>query len=464
MYYLQNRWKLDRNTLLYYGLRNRENMFKNRIRLRKKQQKVIASLPRDLTEEEKILLGNLLHHQVVSKEELKRIPHSLSEARFCTHCCANDFILPGLEFGTNGLCPLCETKDLADTLKSVVPLVEDFPRAKNSRFDVAVFYTGGKDSAFLLYHLAKVRGLRVLALTWEIPFISDSARKSIENAKKYLQNVEFISRSVSTNDLRKIYKSLYRLSGNTCACPSLAYLLFYPELVNNRVPFFVAGNEPVQMLGLYYNHMAPPFAYAFAKSRILPFLMNVGRVLTLRPPLKQGQFQTLLTMKQLAYGDHPIKKLSGYGNELVSNVVSAIHTVPELLPPLKRSIRYSSRTGNVPAFVHMDLAKLCGGIYDWNKIKDILKSECGWVAPEYERKALHTSCKIEKCKDHTQFLRFYRCESTMIPFSALEFSLASRDCGRTREESMEEMEQLLGFSLEEIPECAIMRSFLEDST
>jgi hypothetical protein len=48
----------------------------------------------------------------------------------------------------------------------------------------------------------------------------------------------------------------------------------------------------------------------------------------------------------------------------------------------------------------------------------------------------------------------------MIPFSALEFSLASKKCGRSKEEMLYEMEYLLGFSLEEIPECAIMQQFL----
>ena len=51
----------------------------------------------------------------------------------------------------------------------------------------------------------------------------------------------------------------------------------------------------------------------------------------------------------------------------------------------------------------------------------------------------------------------------MIPFSALEFSLASRNCGRTKEEMLYEMEHLLGFSLEEIPECALMKEFLRDN-
>ena len=147
--------------------------------------------------------------------------------------------------------------------------MDDIPRSKKSRFDIALFYTGGKDSTYLLYYLSKVKGLRVLALTWEIPFISESAAKSIANAKKTFHNVEFITRTINQTDLRRFYSKLYSLSDNTCACPSLAYLLFYPELVANKVPYFVAGNEPVQMLGLYYNHMAPPIAYTFAGKNFL---------------------------------------------------------------------------------------------------------------------------------------------------------------------------------------------------
>lgn len=460
MYCIQSRWKLENRKLHYYGLRSAPNLFKNDIAVSKKQAEILASLPRELNPKELSVLEKFIGKQVVPEHERKHIPNNLSEATFCTDCCANDYLIPGLEFDDKGLCPMCQTAEDVKNLKSIVPIVEDIPRSKKSRFDIALFYTGGKDSTYLLYYLSKVKGLRVLALTWEIPFISESAGKSIANAKKVFRNVEFITRSVNQTELKRFYSRLYQLSGNTCACPSLAYLLFYPELVANRVPYFAAGNEPVQMLGLYYNHMAPKIAYSFAGNRFLTFLMNAVRMLTLQPPLKQGQFQTLMTMKQLAYGDHPIKKLSGYESELVSNIVEAIQTVPELLPPFKRSIKYSSRTGNVPAFVHFDLDKISGGTYDWNKVKAILVNECGWVAPEDENKALHTSCKIERCKDHTQFVRFYHCKSKMIPFSALEFSLASKKSGRSKEESLYEMEHLLGFFLDAIPECAIMQQFL----
>ncbi len=461
MYYLQSRWKLENKHLQYYGLRNKENLFKNKIKLTSAQTDIIKTLPSTLNEKEQKTLGVLLENQIVTEDNLRVVPKSLDEAEFCTECIANDYIIPGIEFDENGRCPMCQTKKETERLKSVVPIKNSFKKSKKSRFDVAVFYTGGKDSTYLLYYLAKVQKLRVLALTWEIPYMSDSAKRSIEGAKKSFDTVEFITRRVANADLRKIYKHLYSLSGNTCACPSLAYVLFYPELVANKVPYFIAGNEPAQLVGLYYNHMAPKIAYTFESNRFLNFLVNLGRLITFHPPFKKGQFHTLATMKQLAYGDNPIKNLFGYKNSLVSNIVQAIHQLPDIVKPLKRAIRSSSFSGNIPAFVQVDFNDICGGVYDWKNIKNILVSECGWVAPEDNLKGLHTSCNIEKCKEYSQFNRFYNMQSTMIPFSALEISLATRDKNISRDEAICELKSSLGFSLTEIHECAIMKEYFE---
>ena len=461
MYDLQSRWKTEGNYLKYYGLRNKENLFRNKIHLNKKQKSIIDNLPCDLTEAEKQVLGKLFMEQIVPVKEKRKIPTRIEDATFCKTCIANDYIIPGLEFDKEGRCPMCQTQDDTKNLKSIVPVMNTFPYAEKSRFDVAVFYTGGKDSTYLLYYLSKLQKLRVLALTWEIPYMSKSARKSIEGAKRALDTVEFITRKVSNTDLRTMYRRLYSLSENTCACPSLAYVLFYPELVANKIPYFIAGNEPAQMLGLYYNHMAPKIAYVFADNKFLNLMMNVGRVLTLRPPLKRGQFHTLATMKQLAYGDNPIKNAAGYKNALVANVVTAIHDVPHMVQPLKKAIRSSSRTGNIPAFVQVDFNDVCGGRYDWREIKSVIEKECGWVAPDSQDKGLHTSCQIEKCKEYSQFKRFYEMRSDMIPFSALEISLASRDKNLTKEEALRELKEELGFSLTELPECAIMKEYFQ---
>lgn len=463
MYILQSRYKVEKSYLHYYGLRNKANLFKNFIKLNKKQLDIINKLPKDLSDDEKRILGSkIIDIAVVDESKYKKVPTSLKEARFCKNCAANDFIIPGIEFDENGLCPMCQTKDDTKWLKAVVPILNDIPHSKKSRFDVAVFYTGGKDSTFLLYYLSKVKNLRVLALTWEIPYMSLSAKLSIEGAKKKLDKVEFVSRKIDNESLKKIYSKLYELSENTCACPSLAYVLFYEILVDEKVPYFVAGNEPAQMKGLYYNNMAPKIAYKFSDSKFLNFLISLGRVLTLHPPLKRGQFQTLATMKQLAYGDNIFKRLAGYKSDLITNVCKSIKEIPLILKPLKRAIRRSSWSGNIPSFIQVDLNDISkDGIYDWRKIKEILKNECGYVAPESISKGLHTSCQIEKCKEYSQFIRFYKMESSMIPFSALEISLASRDKNISREEAIKEIEENLGFNLEEVEECQIMKKYFQ---
>ncbi len=460
MYYLQNRWKLSGKKLVYFGIRCGVNLNKNKIKLNKRQSEIIAKLPKELSRKEIAALKKVILCGAVAKSVPKKTPLSLAEAKFCKRCCANDFIIPGLEFNSDGLCPMCESEPVTKNFKSVVPIISEIPKSKKSRFDVAVFYTGGKDSTYLLYYLSKVKKLKVLALTWIIPYASDCALKSIENAGKYLDGVEFVTRRINADDLKTIYKKLYSLNENTCACPSLAYVLFYPTLVAEKVPYFIAGNEPAQMTGLYFNGMAPEIAYKFPDSKFLNFAVNLGRVLTFRPPLKRGQFHTLATMKQLAYGRSKIVKLAGYENELVDNVTSAIHTVPEILTAFKAAIKKSSRTGNIPAFVQIDFDEISGGKYDWTKVKETIINECGWVPPEDSGKGLHTSCKIEKCKEFSQFNRFYYMKSTMIPFSAIEISLASRDKNVTRDQAVYEIENTLGFSLEEIRECEIMKEFL----
>ncbi len=461
MYFLQSRWKLTDSKLFYYGLRNKINLFKNIIKLNNKELEIIKKLPSTLNERELIILKRLINEGIIVEEkDLRKIPVSLDEARFCKECSMNDYILPGVEFDEAGLCPICQTKDILAKLKGVNPIVNTFKRSKKSRFDVAVFYTGGKDSTYLLYYLSKVLKLRVLALTWEIPYMSESAKLSIDNAKKKLNSVEFITRYVSNDLLKEFYRILYSKNENTCACPSLAYILFYPELVINKVPYFVVGNEPAQVAGLYYNHIAPLMAYNLPYNKPLNFLINLGRILTLHKPFKQGQLQTLLTMKQLNKASK-IQKLSPYKNDLLNNVCDSIRQIPLLTKPLKRAIRSSSWSGNIPRFVQVDFNEIAGGQYNWKEIKNLIIEECGWVAPEDIDKGLHTSCKIEKCKEYSQFSRFYYMKSSLIPFSAIEMAIASQNKCLSKEDAIKEIKNSLGFSLEEIPECRIMKEFIK---
>ncbi|MDP3130095.1 MAG: hypothetical protein Q8N15_02050 [Bacillota bacterium] len=458
--HLQNRWKADGTKLVYYGMRNAPHTTHNILRLSKRQAEVLGRLPKELDPAETKILASLVHDGIVVFEpQLKPLVGSYREARFCVSCVANDFMIPGLEFDALGQCPICQNAAVLPKIKSVLPLIETVKKNPNGRFDVALFYTGGKDSSYLLHHLANDLKLHVLALTWEIPYMSDSARASIENAKKLVPTAEFVIRKVNDVDLRKMYDKLYGLSGNTCACPSLAYVMFYPELVELGVPYLVLGNEPVQMKNLWFQHIAPLSAYDERAHRALSVAINILRVLTLRKPLRRGQAETLFAMRALAYGEPKLKRWSGYVNPLQDDAMTSMRMIPGLLKPFRRAIRRSAWTGRIPAMVHIDMDDAAEG-YDWAKVKTLMTERIGWVGPASLEKGLHTSCKIEKCKEYTQFIRFREMKSTVIPFSAVELAIASREGNVTREEAKREMEHHLGFSLSRVPECAIMEAYL----
>ncbi|MFA5006545.1 MAG: hypothetical protein WC509_03645 [Candidatus Izemoplasmatales bacterium] len=458
---LGSRWKRDGFRLVYYGLRNKPNTTRNVLKLTRREAMVLDVLPKACGDAERNVLKRLTAEGAVVRErDVKPLPSSYEEARFCVSCAANDFMIPGLEFDAEGRCPICQNADVLPSIKSVLPLVETLPKAMKGRFDVALFYTGGKDSSYLLHHLANDLKLRVLALTWEIPYMSDSARASIEAAKKRVSSAEFVVRKIADDDLRRMYRDLYDRAGNTCACPSLAYVTFYPELVELGVPFLVLGNEPVQMKNLWFQHIAPKSAYDPKMHALLSFALNALRVLTFRRPLRPGQAETLLAMRALAYGEPKVKRLSGFVNPLQDDVQEAMRKIPELMRPFKRAIRRSSWTGRIPAMVHIDMDAAAGG-YDWAKIKKLLTDKIGWVGSDSLDKGLHTSCRIEKCKEYTQFVRFRAMKSTVIPFSAIELAIASREGNVARDEAIREMKGQLGFSLTQPPECAVMEAYLE---
>ena len=60
MYHLQTRWKLEDQGLYYYGLRNKEHLFKNLVKITRKQRDIVGNLPCHLTEGQKAVLGSLL--------------------------------------------------------------------------------------------------------------------------------------------------------------------------------------------------------------------------------------------------------------------------------------------------------------------------------------------------------------------------------------------------------------------
>ena len=118
MYDIQSRWKLEENgSLKYYGLRNQPYLFKNTIKLSKRQAEIVKRLPCRLTEDDIAALGALIGSQIVKVEDKIKIPTCFEEARFCSSCVSNDFMIPGIEFDEDGRCPICQSAEETKKIK-----------------------------------------------------------------------------------------------------------------------------------------------------------------------------------------------------------------------------------------------------------------------------------------------------------------------------------------------------------
>lgn len=324
-----------------------------------------------------------------------------------------------------------------------------------------MMYTGGKDSSFLLYYLAKVCNLRVLACTWAIPYLSSNAKANIQAAKERLPNVEFIERTILPDHLKAMYQTSLQLQGNTCLCPSLAYIIFYPLLVAESIPVIISGVEEAQHKNMVINGFVSPFICNLANSKLLKTALNLFRVLTLRPPYKNGQLQTVTYLKQLVHGNKWAQKILGYHNEMAEHLTTIFRSVPAITQPLAATLKKIDRSGNIPVLVNIDFNKISPtGVYHWDTIKKLLKDELGWNGTEEtgRDKGLHTSCLVEDAKDYSQFIRFRNMESMLIPFSAIELSTAVTSGNITREQAMRELLNMPGFSLNSPAGYETMRS------
>lgn len=463
---LQNRWKICKNHIVYYGIRKAPYTFKNSVRLLKSTLDILRAMDGKKTLREtgiNFQIKKLIRQKiVVLKEDYKKDAEDFASANFCKNCVANDYLIPGLELDEDGLCPMCASREKLKKLKSVLPLRTDFPHNDKGKYDVAAFYTGGKDSTYLLYYLSKVKKLRVLALTWITEYMSDSAKESMQRAKSAFPDVSFISKKVDADAMSAIYAEHFRLAGNTCMCPSLAYVLFLETIARENVPYLVLGNEPVQMHNLLFNNISPTIAFSPAWQKAGEFFFNLGRILTFKRPLTKGKMQTYFTMRTLAKGTFWGKSNEGrYQSEQVRNVHAALKKSPELMNPFVNTFKKCAAKGNFPALVHIDFAEVADG-YGWDEIKSLLAKKTGWTGGE-GNKALHTSCCIEKCKEFTQLERFREMKSRTVPYSAIELSLAVGAGNVSREKALEEIENYSGFFGCEKEYTLMMRPVERDS-
>ena len=95
IYVLQNRWKIARRHIVYYGIRKAPDTFKNSVPLTRGTLKKLAMLDGNRSLKsvgvDATLKSFIRKGIVVPQEEYKPDKKNLAEAEFCVNCTANDW-------------------------------------------------------------------------------------------------------------------------------------------------------------------------------------------------------------------------------------------------------------------------------------------------------------------------------------------------------------------------------------
>ncbi|MBN1383676.1 MAG: hypothetical protein JW983_02180 [Elusimicrobia bacterium] len=426
---LQYRWKIgygDHNQqLVYYGLRNLP-FLERKILIDRDVASIISAFNgnhtlREIIEKKKgvenvsqcieVLEGLIEKKVIVDKRDLKQ-PATLENYQTCVKCVNNNYVLPGLEFNEEGICVFCQLFEKAKGIEKRYTIsgeeILEFIKDNNSRFDVMVLYTGGKDSSFLLWYLAKKLGVRVLAVTWDLPFANESARRNMREARRILSNVEFIERTMPWDIIKSALRTVFSVSGMPCICPIISNVLFYPVAVQEGIPLIMDGIEAPQAALLNFMDST----LFGSKSHMSDREITLFQMKKLSSPCN-GKQKTDLDII-----------LAG-AREVLWPAYTPINHIIENADKYRLPVLKRLRTENVYS--------------RWKEVVGIIKRELNWQMPAGQEGFLHTSCQIETVKDFCQFQRFKQMRTTMMPQSIIEISLAVRFGQITREEGFKEL-------------------------
>ncbi len=174
--------------------------------------------------------------------------------------CVNDKTVKKISFDKDGLCSHCACYDryrerLSDYEKLETLFLKKLRREGEYDYDVALGFSGGKDSTYVLYKLVKEYGLKVKAYTLDNGFMSAEARVKIDRLIAEL-GVEHEYVECDVDLLKRMYKYIVSHYFSPCiACSFLGYavMINYASRVNAKVG--IHGRSPYQMFrGLSDSH------------------------------------------------------------------------------------------------------------------------------------------------------------------------------------------------------------------
>lgn len=171
----------------------------------------------------------------------------------CQNCIVPDNY-PQASF-KDGICAFCRAENLRAGLGENVlgseALLRLLTSVRNEGYDCLVPISGGKDSSYALFHIAKVLKLRPLAVMFDSGFMSKIARENVVNLCRHL-SVELVTLTASPfyrNFIREVL-SVAKFTGRfnmVClGCEKNLRTFMLNEARKRKIPFIIWGSSDLE--------------------------------------------------------------------------------------------------------------------------------------------------------------------------------------------------------------------------
>lgn len=187
---------------------------------------------------------------------LKRnLPAEMTMIRRCTRCVLPE-TYPGISFDNNGVCNYClnHRPVICKGESALLEILSEY-RNRGQDYDCIVPISGGKDSAFVLYQIKKVYGMRTLAFNYDSGFVSRQAKENLFNIFKIL-NVDFVLLKSNRNTQKRCLLNSIRVWTRKPSAEPLPTLCYgckngylggaYRIAKEKKIPLIVMGDALIE--------------------------------------------------------------------------------------------------------------------------------------------------------------------------------------------------------------------------
>ncbi len=184
--------------------------------------------------------------------------------KICNNCILPE-AFPGIHFNEQGTCNYCQkfqgkedklVQDKKEYEYRFNQLLKDLGSDTRRSYDVLMAYSGGKDSTYTMYLLRKKYNLRVLALSFDNGFISETSIQNIKDVTDRL-GIDHILFKPKWSILKSIFtfasenelfsrKTLERASTICTSCIGLVKSLCLKTAIEQSIPMIGFGWSPGQ--------------------------------------------------------------------------------------------------------------------------------------------------------------------------------------------------------------------------